>query len=1284
MVNRTVKTGTIYKWGILCALALTVEVSGSVLLSDDFSGTSGDALAESPLDVGGSWSGTKTDGSGEMNGEFVFTGNGSVAPLNNSPANVYTTFDAEPYAYNFTNGFTLSTVFSANGYSEMKVAFGLSEAIDKGYIANLVSGDVVRYTYFTGGSNAGKFQWRVYDEGERLNGTFSSLVSTQTVQSSDSIRLSITCYPACGAIVGEAFNLTGGYMISRSGIALNTPGLTNLHYAGVGFSGIEVNRPDDPAVLSAFTAVSENLSEARPLTTLSETQPPSMTGFPFNDIFSVTDTNYLPVLNELEPIDILHAVRPAVVDPVRAAYPEKTMITQLAWGGDYRISRDDFWPGHFLLKAGTKLVEDCPATTSNTVLYLEDYRLIAASQNAINSATDTAKYAVLHAVDENGNADWSKAEHVKMVSIDTATGALTVERGLHGTSPQAFAAGSAAIARHMMFWGNQWQMNFSLECPRGGPFNMTAAEWYALKAAQLLVIDNADGLEFDVGRWQWGYPKNNPMDCNNDLVADYGYIDGISSFGLGGQVVLRNLRELLGPDRIIQIDGNDALYGQRGWKYLNGVQMEVYPMGNDYDRFSQAFRHLRQWISDVEHPLAFSYPFSKTTSTLFGNVYDEHGDSVDWHFRVGFASALLTGMPHPFASITDINFDPDDPEGNDPELEEDKGFYKWDEYVGGELNDWKWLGPPLGPAVQHEEKLGTDDLLESVVWQWKTETGFSADCTSSNGEYTAVINALPPNTITWTSANYPGSEVPQALWFGVRLEMASGAPTLIPGQEYTVEFEAKGNDSWMVNGEVFDEVPRSMMIHGIGNYGYNEASSVFLDTEWRHYRFSMIADSDSPPPLSFGFSEQVGHASIRNMRLYQGSPERWSRDFKNGRVYLNMTLDPWTINVGTGVVQRFSGSQIPELNNGAVVNGTLVIPAQDAVYLRTGTFDAWRSVYFGGAVEDDFSIGIDGRDQGESLTGFDVQNGIGTWNNGYTDAPGSLNGNMTFAPGGGVTESSDGGGAYVTMSGLGAHYLMEVVVTPGDFSDYSFAIGFSETIDKGYFNNLSTDDVLRMRYIPSGNNAGRFQFGIFDESVPVNTTYSSRTGEETLNSNDTIRLTLSYDATSGIITGTAYNVSGDYELSTKTIMASGLTNMSNAGFGWAAIPDQTLDPAANPGIVSSFKAGGFLAIVDESISGDTADPDGDGFSNLQEYVAGTDPLDMDSGFYIEGGGFGATDSVLDWQSVSGRVYDVYWTTNLLDGFVPVETDIVWPTSSFTSPVPPEAEHEFYQLRVRRP
>jgi hypothetical protein len=500
------------------------------------------------------------------------------------------------------------------------------------------------------------------------------------------------------------------------------------------------------------------------------------------------------------------------------------------------------------------------------------------------------------------------------------------------------------------------------------------------------------------------------------------------------------------------MDSNDGVGQQRGWQYVNGCQMESFPNANDFSTFSEAFIHLRQYQQNITTLPNFSYPYVKTTTTTFGNVY-ENGESVDWHFRTGLAAALLTGMPSPFTVVANLNFDPADPDAGEA-LGTQTGLFEWDEYTGGGLNDWQWLGRPVGVATQILDNLSSTNLMASTVWQWRSETNFIAVCLTNSGEYSAAItaldsvtNILPINTVN----HYPATVYPKTLTFGTKLAIKSGFPTMATNQEYTIEFEACGNDSWNYEGQTFDKVPRAL---GLLTPQDDRVMTVLVNSNWTSYRLSFYVTTNSP--LVFGASEQIGNVKIRNIKLYQGGGERWMREFERGRVYLNMTKTSWPVNVGTGVVQRLAGTQTTNVNNGVVENGMLTVPSWDAVFLRTGTVDAWKTVYF----------------------------------------------------------------------------------------------------------------------------------------------------------------------TSNQLTNSA-------------------------------------------------------------ISGDTADPDGDGFSNYLEYIAGTNPTNLASRFSFTGGVDNAQKVQMNWSSVSGRVYDVYWSSNLLNSFVPLQTNISWPQSAYTSPVPDGADSGFYKIKVRR-
>jgi len=70
-----------------------------------------------------------------------------------------------------------------------------------------------------------------------------------------------------------------------------------------------------------------------------------------------------------------------------------------------------------------------------------------------------------------------------------------------------------------------------------------------------------------------------------------------------------------------------------------------------------------------------------------------------------------------------------------------------------------------------------------------------------------------------------------------------------------------------------------------------------------------------------------------------------------------------------------------------------------------------------------------------------------------------------------------------------------------------------------------------------------------------------------------------------------------------------------------------------------------------------------GFNTVhQAYIAGLDPNDPNAALLTSV----LPDRALRWEAVSGRVYSVYWTTNLLSGFQCLESNIPWTRGSFTN------------------
>lgn len=83
---------------------------------------------------------------------------------------------------------------------------------------------------------------------------------------------------------------------------------------------------------------------------------------------------------------------------------------------------------------------------------------------------------------------------------------------------------------------------------------------------------------------------------------------------------------------------------------------------------------------------------------------------------------------------------------------------------------------------------------------------------------------------------------------------------------------------------------------------------------------------------------------------------------------------------------------------------------------------------------------------------------------------------------------------------------------------------------------------------------------------------------------------------------------------------------------------------------------------------------------LEAYIAGLDPNNAAARFKVEKYKADARNT-LRWNAASGRVYSVYFSTNLLNGFQPVETNIPWTAGAFTDTVHSAQEQGYYKIGV---
>jgi len=98
--------------------------------------------------------------------------------------------------------------------------------------------------------------------------------------------------------------------------------------------------------------------------------------------------------------------------------------------------------------------------------------------------------------------------------------------------------------------------------------------------------------------------------------------------------------------------------------------------------------------------------------------------------------------------------------------------------------------------------------------------------------------------------------------------------------------------------------------------------------------------------------------------------------------------------------------------------------------------------------------------------------------------------------------------------------------------------------------------------------------------------------------------------------------------------------------------------------------------------GPLEDFDFDGMLNIEEFIAGVNPTNGSSVFAVENPGPAPAGFVINWNSVDGRKYNIYWAKTLTDGFATVATDLPYPQSSYTDTVHTVEGCGFYYIDVQ--
>ncbi len=97
---------------------------------------------------------------------------------------------------------------------------------------------------------------------------------------------------------------------------------------------------------------------------------------------------------------------------------------------------------------------------------------------------------------------------------------------------------------------------------------------------------------------------------------------------------------------------------------------------------------------------------------------------------------------------------------------------------------------------------------------------------------------------------------------------------------------------------------------------------------------------------------------------------------------------------------------------------------------------------------------------------------------------------------------------------------------------------------------------------------------------------------------------------------------------------------------------------------------------------DPTAPASNGVNTVEDaYIAGFNPTNPAAGFLISDLSPLSAENILQWQGVSGRVYTVYWTSNLLSTFDILGSNIPWTGGAFTDHTHNAEQKGFYKIEV---
>lgn len=715
----------------------------------------------------------------------------------------------------------------------------------------------------------------------------------------------------------------------------------------------------------------------------------------------VYDVDGVPSSTEIEPADlecyeVIHDLQPSFLGDVEVENPGAVTIWHGTFGAisrnrldpttGYRaiLDADDvphtIYGGHWLFYAGTTILEDLQDDESLVTVEVDDASTLCRGTCCTDADTDEACDYVAIRMHDGTEDDWCGLEEAVVTEIDTSANTVTLARA--DAREWNADTDDVRIARHVDFDDGAgatanlklgWAVNLSTESPvspasmpecsgfESGPGWAFFAEfveeheWNDRLATVeddpgTLGVDESairpDGIQFDMARWQpYNGSANRPVDVDNDLVVDHGFLGGEQTYGRGGNMFIEDLRARL-PEVILQVDSSTPEFGYRGYANLSGAELENFPevfsgIGSADDAtlwsFGAAYYHLLTWYKEVDdwstlYSVAYpnmSYGLSKQPSAFFHCGTEDGADNT--HFRVGFAANALIGMPHGYATHTAAYAGSDD---------DCFGAYSWEEYRGvgsGGTADWDWLGSPVEAwVVRDTSDLGTATDLsyspEGPTWSAQP----SATC--ATGTYAFVSGDKHQLQVSAVC------DVPDVEDAGLRITGLS----IATASAMTLSFEAiaTNDDSYGADADWTDyRIPRLLRVELVVHDGTQIQTlqqDMLLLTSGAAVPYELTfhdVPDGTVQKVRFLSGEQEGQVQILDPELHEGSGERYYRFFDGGVVLLNMSPNAWEVDL-TGIApsgasyRRIDGTQDAG-NDGEPSGGELEwsVPSMDALVL---------------------------------------------------------------------------------------------------------------------------------------------------------------------------------------------------------------------------------------------------------------------------------------------------------------------------------------------------------------